>query len=34
MVNAAAGIVVLLGCMLLLNGVAILLRHRLQKRVG
>jgi len=30
--NAAAGIVVLLGCMLLLNGLAILLRLRLQKR--
>lgn len=30
--NAAAGIVVLLGCMLLLNGLAILLRHRLQER--
>ena len=30
--NAAAGIVVLLGCMLLLNGVAILLRQRLQER--
>jgi phosphate transport system permease protein len=34
LVNAAAGIVVLLGCMLLLNGVAMLLRHRLQKRVA
>jgi len=32
--NAAAGIVVLLCCMLLLNGVAIWLRQRLQKRVG
>jgi phosphate transport system permease protein len=30
--NAAAGIVVLLGCVLLVNGVAILLRQRLQKR--
>lgn len=30
--NAAAGIVVLLACMLLLNGLAILLRHRLQER--
>jgi len=30
--NAAAGIVVLLGCMLLLNGLAILLRHHLQER--
>jgi phosphate transport system permease protein len=30
--NAAAGIVVLLGCMLLLNGLAILLRQRLQER--
>jgi phosphate transport system permease protein len=32
--NAAAGIVVLLGCMLLLNGVAILLRQRLQERAA
>jgi phosphate transport system permease protein len=32
--NAAAGIVVLLCCMLLLNGLAILVRQRLQKRVG
>jgi phosphate transport system permease protein len=30
--NAAAAIVVLLGCMLLLNGLAILLRHRLRER--
>jgi phosphate transport system permease protein len=30
--NAAAAIVVLLGCMLLMNGLATLLRHRLQKR--
>jgi phosphate transport system permease protein len=30
--NAAAGIVVLLACMLLLNGLAIVLRHRLQER--
>jgi phosphate transport system permease protein len=32
-VNAAAGIVVLLGLMLLLNGVAIWLRARLQRRM-
>ncbi len=32
-VNAAAGIVVLLGLMLLLNGIAIWLRLKLQKRV-
>jgi phosphate transport system permease protein len=34
LVNAAAGIVVLLVTMLLLNGVAILLRNRLQKRAA
>lgn len=33
-VNAAAGIVVLLVALLLLNGVAILLRNRLQKRIS
>jgi phosphate transport system permease protein len=32
-INAAAGIVVLLGLMLLLNGVAIWLRARLQRRI-
>jgi phosphate transport system permease protein len=32
-VNAAAGIVVLLGTMLVLNAAAILIRHQLQKRV-
>jgi phosphate transport system permease protein len=32
LVNAAAGIVVLLGSILLLNGLAIVLRNRLQKR--
>ena len=32
-VNAAAGIVVLLGLMLILNGVAIWLRARLQRRI-
>lgn len=32
LVNAAAAIVVLLSCMLLMNGVAALLRHWLQKR--
>lgn len=34
LVNAAAGIVVLLATMLALNTIAILLRNRLQKRVG